>query len=597
MLYSGYEISGETQLFLLDERNNVIDYVDIPSLRVNDTYARLNDGEGWRIQRPTPLEANDGQEEVFYSTLTSTVCPVFSRESGFYDDPFKITISMWEWAEADIYYTLDGSIPTRESAKYEEPICVDDASSHPNVYSMNMDITIQGQSEVGELVTPTQLIDKATVVRAVAYSASGEISGVATATYFTGFGNKAEYEGLEVISLVSDPANFFDYDIGIYVAGRIGDGVQTTDDWLWQNANYTKRGRSAEREVHVDYFSKDHTLELVKNCGIRIKGNSTRAYQQKSFNLFARKEYDGNNMFEYDFWEDGSYVSEITLASGGNDIKTKIRDYLASKLTTELAVISCKYRPCAVFLNGEYWGMYYITEKVNAEYIHKYYDIPESQIVLIRKWQVEEGKSDDLSKLHEDMEYIGSADLTVSENYEKVCELIDIESTVDYFAFQMCIAIGEDWPGDPQEGVGNVALWKSATVVPNKPYYDGKWRWIFFDANSGAMADANWDMIAHLEEKCFYSVFSNLMTNNEFREQFVNKVDELIHSVTEPEYVNGIVRQIKWEIRPQVLKTYERYYDRIYTAETYDDKILGIELFFEKRYEYLINYIEEERKR
>lgn len=593
-LYTGYEIKDEAQLFLLDEKKNVIDYVKTPLLEANEVYARINNGE-WQIQASTPLESNDGQEKIFRTSLISTMNPIFSKASGFYDEPFEITISLQGGVEADIYYTIDGSTPTRESAKYEKPIYINDASNNPNVYAMNTDITVQGKSEAGGVVVPPrQLIDKATVVRAVAYNKAGEVSEVTTATYFIGFGDKLEYTNMEVVSLIMDPADLFDYDVGIYVAGRISDGIQLSDLWVSQNANFGKRGKSAEREAHMDYFDKNHELSLFMNCGIRIRGNATRAFQQKSFNLFARREYDEKDKFEYDFWGDGSYASEITLASGGNDVKTRARDYITSKLTTELSIISCKYRPCAVFLNGEYWGMYYLSEKVNAEYIHKYYDIPESQAIVIRNWQVEEGKAEDLSKLHEDMQFIGTADLTIPENYEEVCDLIDIESTIDYFAYQMCIARCGDWLGNPQEG-GNVGVWKSATIVPNKPYYDGKWRWILFDSNSYSMTDANLDTIAYLEENCFYGVFANLMTNNEFKEQFVNKVEKMINSITEPEYVNNIIEQIKDEIRPQVLKTYVRYYDGIYTETTYEDKISSLESFFERRYDYLSDYVAKQK--
>lgn len=297
-LYAGYEISGEEVLFLLDEGENIVDYVEIPVLGVNQAYARIDDGSAkWQIQNATPFESNNGQEEIACSVANSTMRPAFSKESGFYEGEFEITLSMQTGVKADIYYTLDGSIPTRESTRYTEPILIEDASNHPNFYSTNTDIGAQGKSEIGEIVVPEQLIDKATVVRAVAYNNEGEAGEVVTATYFVGLGNKSEYMDLEVISLVSEPDNLFDYDIGIYVAGRIGDGIQVTDDWLWQNANYRKRGKSAEREVYVEYFAKDHMLKLSKKCGIRIRGNATRAYQQKSFNLFAREEYDGSNQF------------------------------------------------------------------------------------------------------------------------------------------------------------------------------------------------------------------------------------------------------------------------------------------------------------
>lgn len=43
-----------------------------------------------------------------------------------------------------------------------------------------------------------------------------------------------------------------------------------------------------------------------------------------------------------------------------------------------------EYRPCQLFLNGEYWGMYYLMEKYSAEYLENHYQVPASDILLIK---------------------------------------------------------------------------------------------------------------------------------------------------------------------------------------------------------------------
>jgi hypothetical protein len=51
----------------------------------------------------------------------------FSAKSGFYNNGFSLTITADDGA--DIYYTLDGSIPTADSTKYTSPIEIKDASA------------------------------------------------------------------------------------------------------------------------------------------------------------------------------------------------------------------------------------------------------------------------------------------------------------------------------------------------------------------------------------------------------------------------------------------------------------------------------------
>lgn len=590
-LYADFELEfGEEVIYLSDANNRLVDMVEVPCLKVNQTYARSEDGgSDWQEQKATPLESNNNQVKYIREKNEENIVePRFSVISGFYKDAFELTISADE--KVDIYYTLDGSIPDKTSYLYDGGIWIEDASSNPNVYSMRRDTTTQFFTDE-VIALPEKLLDKATVVRAVSVDEKGNCSETVTATYFVGFHGKDAYNDFAVISLVSEPENLFDYETGIYVAGKIYDGPQATDDWLWSKANYRNTGRSAEREVYMEMFDESHQLVVNKKCGIRIRGKASRAFLQKSFNLFAREEYDGCESFEYDFWNDGDgQVSEISLSSGGNDLMTRMKDYVASNVCEDLHFTTLKHRPCVVFLNGEYWGMYYITEKYNAEYINKNFGIQEENVVMIRNWKIEEGDNEDLLKLHEDMELIGSMDLTISENYMKVCELVDIDSVVDYYAFQIYVSRRGDWLGAPQEG-GNWGVWKT-DYVSGKPYEDGKWRWLLFDVNSSAMDDLSFDTFAYVENKSYYHVFTNLMTNPDFKKKFCERIDYLGTVALEASKMEKIIGNISNANRMQVLMTYDRYYSNSMTSETYDKSVESMRHFFVNRYEWIQNIMQ-----
>lgn len=62
--------------------------------------------------------------------------------------------------------------------------------------------------------------------------------------------------------------------------------------WSQWLANYKKRGKEWERKCQ--FFDSFGQPVLEQECGIRIHGVSNRAYNPKSLNLYARKEYDGN---------------------------------------------------------------------------------------------------------------------------------------------------------------------------------------------------------------------------------------------------------------------------------------------------------------
>ena len=131
---------------------------------------------------------------VFGETAPEAAVPLdaegmhFSAKSGFYNNGFSLTITADDGA--DIYYTLDGSIPTADSTKYTSPIEIKDASAEENRLSARKDIA--QPIDAAEDFVPKSAVDKATVVRAVAIGKNGEQSPVVSNTYFVGFADKAD---------------------------------------------------------------------------------------------------------------------------------------------------------------------------------------------------------------------------------------------------------------------------------------------------------------------------------------------------------------------------------------------------------------------
>ena len=144
----------------------------------------------------------------------------FSVKSGFYDSPFDLEITAPEGSE--IYYTLDGSIPTTDSTRYVSPIPVTDRSADENKLSAHRDIA-QPVSDSDAFV-PTKKVDKATVLRAVAVDKNGVQSPVVSCTYFVGFGEKADfYKNVKTVSMLTDESALFDCEKGIYALGKVYD--------------------------------------------------------------------------------------------------------------------------------------------------------------------------------------------------------------------------------------------------------------------------------------------------------------------------------------------------------------------------------------
>ena len=229
---------GET-LTLADSAGRVVDRVEIPALAADVSYARLSDG--WNVvKNGTPGEDNGGLEPFVLPTLDA---PVFSAKSGFYEEPFFLSLAAKEGET--VYYTTDGTLPDTDSSRYTEPILIEDASGRENRYA-----AITGISEWGEY-QPAERIDKGTLVRAVCMNEAGEVSGISSQIYFVGYGEKSAYEQIQVLSIEAEPEDFFSEERGIYVLGRDYEKWEEYRKDMGHSfeANYPHQDRTKARRV------------------------------------------------------------------------------------------------------------------------------------------------------------------------------------------------------------------------------------------------------------------------------------------------------------------------------------------------------------
>lgn len=483
---------------------------------------------------------------------------IFSKDTGFYEDDFYLRIYA---PTDDIFYTLDGSEPTEYSSKYESPILIEDASKNENNHSMRRDLSAGFIAREDEYAAPDYLIDKCTVLKAVYFDKEGVRSDIEERVYFVDFEEKTGYENINIISITSDPGNLFSDDKGIYVLGdtfenAIGAVNQEETDWCLWPANYTNGGRPWEREAHITVFNEQREHVLSQNVGIRIQGGASRGLYPKSFNIYARDEY-GDNRMRYDFWGTGYYPKRMTLSSGGNDNRGKMLDRLGSELTRDCDFTTMNYEPYILFLNGEYWGFYYLTEKYDEHYIEQYYGIDQENVIIVKNGELEKGNPEDLNLYLEMCSFLETADLTKEENYQYACELLDMQSFIDYFAAEIYMARLIDWP------TSNYALWRTRTAG-NQAYEDGKWRWMLFDLNTAAMQEESveHDTLERVIRKS--PIFKNLWTNSEFRDTFSERILEMSETIFYEDIVLEKVSEYVDFMFEPVQKHHQRFFGRSY---------------------------------
>ena len=551
---------GET-LFLSDRAGNIIDQVILKATDADYAYARQEDGgEEWSFLTCTPGASN------YYATKQVEV-PVFSHESGFYSESFELTLTSEPGTV--IYYTLDGSIPSNDTELYQGEILVYDKSHEANIYRSVPNVMDDWECyEVDE--TP---VDKAFVVRAVAIDESGSCSKVATATYFIDMG---EYQHNIVISLVADPEALFG-DEGIYVTG------QEYDEWYLGGkagdapvANYFEHGRETEIEASLELFSEERSFS--QSVGLRVAGGASR-YERplKYFNLYARKEYSGNNVFKKNFF-DGTASHKIMLRYGDANALCQMLVY-DRNIGTQRAVRA------SVFLNGEFWYHANIMEKYDKLFFQGHYGIDEDNLIVVKQGSIEQGREEDMEYYFDLFGYINQNSLAEDSNYQILNEMIDMQSYIDF----MCINFYIDNMDFTESK--NVVLWRSREIDTGD-YEDARWRWALYDLDAVEWDDAYlWGYSSQAEKNTFsinprytakiseQKLYASMKVNADFCRQFVLTFMDLVN--TNFKYEN---------VEPKI----QDYFNNINTEEDSGSARQYFEEFFRDRASIIVPYMAEE---
>lgn len=508
----------------------------------------------------------------------------FSKPSGFYKEAFYLELDA---DGGDIYYTLDSSDPSENGIPYTGPIRIQDASPNPNVYSNITDVSIYFDQELLErnnathyrsYQVPDQPVDKATVVRAVSIDQDGQPGQPGDAVYFVGFGDKDGYGGMNIMSIATDPANLFDAEKGIYVLGNrftetLSDGyVQDggNNPFMWA-ANYRQRGRDWERPAAIHCFDANGNNVFSGQYGIRIQGKSNRASLPKNLSIFARKQYGSDEIDTGDLFEDRYLLNRMMLYYGENELL--LADYLAEAMTEDLDITDRDMAPCVMFLNGEYWGVYWLAPKYKADYMSQEYGVDSRNIVVIKHGHAEVGQEEDEALYQEMVSYIAENDMSVPACYERACELLDMRSAIDYFAAEIYLA-NTDWPDN------NISLWRSR-YKEDSPFGDCRWRWILYDLEQGMVAGGKVDVLKLAINRD--PVFASLMKNEGFSAALRQKLLALPEDTFSPDRVSAFIEAYKQRMAGPIEKKYQRFnHESLSLADFYEgcDKI---DLFFRER--------------
>ena len=491
-LQTNFKISSKGEaLYLSHIDSGLVDSFPPVPLANNQSYGRFPDGYSQMgiLNSPSANATNDSIVQEF-SLL------YFSTNKAFHQSPFELEIRASN-PSASIRFTTNNKEPSYSSPQYLNPLLLSEMDSKAN--------SISEIPTADNWFPPKGNVFKAHIIKTAAFIDSIRISEVYTKTYFVDEGIFERYN-FPIVSLVTSNANLFDHEKGIYVKG--------------QNNNYSQRGRAWERPVHFEYFDHNGNLLIQQELGLRTNGNKGRTLPQKSLLLYARESY-GKKRIEHAFFDDkekDSFKRIILRSASSNDWKnTLFKNELAQKIVEELNLEHPESQEVIVFINGSYWGIHHLNERMDEHFIEDYFGF-ENIDLLSADAKVEKGSNTDFLKLKN---YLDENDLSQDIHYIQLSHWIDIDNLIDYYCAQLFFA-NTDWPHN------NIKFWKAQE--------NGKWRWLFFDCDE-CMSYENYELLGDfITERGIRQDFPEwstelmhkLFKNDSFRQSFRKRFDDLL---------------------------------------------------------------------
>ncbi len=410
-------------IILSDAAGTLVDQITLTNHQADHSMGRTSDGAAtWSVfTNPTPSGANNSPFDNYATT------PVFDQAPGYYTGSVNVNITSPD-PNVTIYYTTNGDEPTTAST----------------------------------VATGAITLNTTTVIRAYAVSSNGSVlpSFTETNTYFV--------DDTHTMPILS-------------ISGSL------LED-LIENGN----GFSGNFLGAIEYFGANGVL-IDEGVGDYNKhGNDSWAYDQRGFDFIMRDQQGYNHSIRHQIFrtKNRDEFQRLIIKAAANDNYpfedgAHIRDSYVHSLSHEggLLLDERTFEPCILYLNGRYWGVYDIREKVDDnDFTDHYYDqsVPyngsEDYVWFLKTWGptwMEYGDPVAEPAWQALRTYINTNNMAPGPAFDYVDSLYNWRSLIDYFCLNSYI-VSQDWLN------WNTAWWRGTDLNGTKK----KWRYVLWDMDA-----------------------------------------------------------------------------------------------------------------
>lgn len=420
-------------------------------------------------------------------------------QSGFF---YLSSPSPWSGNRGNAYrYISDQPVSLGEDGIYNDvtSVSVELEGSGRIFYTTDGSRPDESSAEYTEPIT----LDKTTVIRAINVQDGAAPSRAITLSYIIN-----ENHTLPVLSLSTDSPSTFS---GIY---------------------YGKR-KYYEIPANISYFEDGSSFNI--DCGLKMKGWTSLENPKKSMGVSFRGCY-GDDMLDYDiFGSDVTEFSSLSIRAGQDYPLAIIRNELFQELCLEMGdnVPTQNSKYCILYLNGSYYGIYCLKEDFSKQYYASHNGVKKSDVTMLKSPVALSS-----AVYQEVYQFCRDNDMSLDENYDHICSVLDIDNVVDWFLIEGYTA--------------------NSDVNGNMRYFKlndgGKWQIAFYDL----------DWTFNYASNCFTNItdsnrevqvsqlINRLLTNARFREQLLSRYSELVSTTLSNEHVLAKIDELQALLEPEV---------------------------------------------
>lgn len=427
-------------------------------------------------------------------------------QSGFF---YLSSPSPWSGNRGNAYrYISDQPVSLGEDGIYNDvtSVSVELEGSGRIFYTTDGSRPDESSAEYTEPIT----LDKTTVIRAINVQDGAAPSRAITLSYIIN-----ENHTLPVLSLSTDSPSTFS---GIY---------------------YGKR-KYYEIPANISYFEDGSSFNI--DCGLKMKGWTSLENPKKSMGVSFRGCY-GDDMLDYDiFGSDVTEFSSLSIRAGQDYPLAIIRNELFQELCLEMGdnVPTQNSKYCILYLNGSYYGIYCLKEDFSKQYYASHNGVKKDDVTMLKSPVALN------SEVYQEVfQFCRDNDMSLDENYDHICSVLDIDNVVDWFLIEGYTA--------------------NSDVNGNMRYFKlndgGKWQIAFYDL----------DWTFNYASNCFTNItdsnrevqvsqlINRLLTNARFREQLLSRYSELVGTTLSNEHVLAKIDELQALLEPEVLRERDQW--------------------------------------